>query len=282
MANDSFSIRLGIEAKGQILQIDQISEELKHSIWNLFCTMFSIDNGLQWPYFARMVALNFRKTPIDDLPPYPNASRKWVKDYYYGLMWNKCYELLEFVVRNAEQLTDKQLSKIQVTKLSNRILEDERSGFRFIEGQLTPISNKIELDEISETIKVTSKSGFEGANKHIQNAINLFSDKSSPDYRNSIKESISAVESVAKIIGKEKSQGLRSALDAVNKVIPIHASLREGFIKLYGYTSDEGGIRHAITEDHNNIGFDEAKYMLVTCSSFINFLINKANTAKIL
>jgi len=39
--------------------------------------------------------------------------------------------------------------------------------------------------------------------------------------------------------------------------------------------SDENGIRHAILEELN-IGFDEAKFMLITCSALVNFIISKA------
>ncbi len=41
-------------------------------------------------------------------------------------------------------------------------------------------------------------------------------------------------------------------------------------LKLYGYSSDEDGIRHAILEE-KEIGFDEAKFMLVACSGFVNY-----------
>jgi hypothetical protein len=50
---------------------------------------------------------------------------------------------------------------------------------------------------------------------------------------------------------------------------------------LYGYTSDESGIRHAILES-KDIGFAEAKFMLVTCSAFVNFAVDKAKAAKLI
>ena len=51
--------------------------------------------------------------------------------------------------------------------------------------------------------------------------------------------------------------------------------MKEGFVKLYGYTSDEHGIRHSML-DIPDIGFAEAKFMLVACSAFANFLIDSA------
>lgn len=60
-----------------------------------------------------------------------------------------------------------------------------------------------------------------------------------------------------------------------NAKVPIHPTLRSAFVKLYGYTSNESGIRRAI-QDSPNIGFDEAKYMIVACSAFVNFIAAKA------
>ena len=58
--------------------------------------------------------------------------------------------------------------------------------------------------------------------------------------------------------------------------IGLHPALKRGFLAIYGYTSDEGGIRHAMLEE-TNIAFEDAKYMLVSCSTFINYLIVKAS-----
>ena len=41
---------------------------------------------------------------------------------------------------------------------------------------------------------------------------------------------------------------------------------------MYGYTSDKSGIRHNSGLDENTT-FEEAKYMLVSCSAFLNYLI---------
>jgi hypothetical protein len=68
------------------------------------------------------------------------------------------------------------------------------------------------------------------------------SDAQNPNYRKSVDESISAVEAeVRDLTGNPKAllpEGLKALGDA------IHSAQREAFIKLYGYTSDEGGIRH--------------------------------------
>ena len=119
-----------------------------------------------------------------------------------------------------------------------------------------------------------------GFRTHLKTALHLLGKRPAPDYRNAVKESISAVESVAKQLSKNESQGLAGALDELGKRGPIHGALKSAFLKLYGYTSDADGIRHAIL-DEPNVDFDEAKYMVVACSAFVNYLVTKANTAKL-
>ncbi len=59
-------------------------------------------------------------------------------------------------------------------------------------------------------------------------------------------------------------------VDYLSNVDPIRS--KEAFNKLYGYTSDKSGIRHNGGVDENTT-FEEAQYMLVSCSAFLNYLI---------
>ena len=48
------------------------------------------------------------------------------------------------------------------------------------------------------------------------------------------------------------------------------------FSERYGYTNDKTtGIRHALMDDTNAPTADEAIFMLVSCSAFINYLTKK-------
>lgn len=146
---------------------------------------------------------------------------------------------------------------------------------------LSPISDPTEIQEIEEAISRARNEGLYGTHEHFRTALEFLGKKPQPDYRNSIKEAISAVESIVKQISGSSSQGLDSALDELDKYTEIHGALKSGFKKLYGYSSDENGIRHAIL-DQPNVGFAEAKYMIVSCSAFANYLIAKADSAGML
>ena len=51
----------------------------------------------------------------------------------------------------------------------------------------------------------------------------------------------------------------------------LHAALKDGFGKLYGYTSDDDGIRHSML-DEPDLDVHDAKYWLLSCTSFVNYL----------
>jgi len=139
-----------------------------------------------------------------------------------------------------------------------------------VEGHLTKITSKEEINEIEEALKLP----YESVKLHIDNALKLLSDKENPDYRNSIKESISAVESICKNIVDDPSATLGQSLNKIDKHLDLHPALKLAFKKLYGYTNDKDGIRHSLM-DKDTIDFEDAKYMLVSCSAFVNYIIAK-------
>lgn len=163
-----------------------------------------------------------------------------------------------------------QYSPYDETKEFNRIFEKEFVGYRFINNIITPITDKIEIKEIETGLDIK----FGGCRSHIHKALAFLSDRETPDYKNSIKESISAVEAICKIIVGDENSELNKALKKLKeKGLNIHPALEQAWNKLYAYTCDEGGVRHSEKAFESNVTFEEAKYMLVSCCAFVNYLI---------
>jgi hypothetical protein len=193
--------------------------------------------------------------------------------------WYEPYNIVQFVYTEIPAAR----SSIAFKEELRRVLERELSGYRMINSELVPISDKQEIDSIREAMSEPASAGLEGASEHIRKALSLLGRKPEPDYTNSIKESISAVESVCKTLSGEKAGGIDKALAKLATKTSLHPALKEAFSKLYAYTSDESGIRHAIlASEDKDIGFAEAKFMLVVCSAFVNFALEKARQAKLI
>lgn len=187
--------------------------------------------------------------------------------------WYVIYDFIERYLKVSD--SDKQN---KMTKIFNTILEDEAAAYRVLDGQVVPIVTESELS----TIENAKSTDFDTVNVHIEKALSLFSDRKNPDYENSIKESISAVEAICSII-TNSSGGNATLGKTIKKLkdngVHIHASMENGFSSLYGYTSDETGIRHGGI-DFKNAPSEDAKYMLVSCSAFVNYLIEKWSKVK--
>ena len=281
--NRKFSDRIGVTQPVTLIQVDSMNEELQNSIWNVILMILHVEDNP--PYLARavqVIAREFLKTPVDALPDQRYYRHVWLKEFYYALDWYEVYNFLEFLVNNVSSIDGG--GSVQLGRwisIFDDVLKRELSGYRFIEGVLAPISSEAEVASIEEAIAEAERTGLNGVRAHLTTSLELLSQRPDPDYRNSIKESVSAVESAANCITGSESGGLKKALSKLSTESEIHGALKEGFEKLYGYSSDEDGIRHAILKEPN-VGYDEAKFMVVACSAFVHFLIAKAEAASLL
>lgn len=145
-----------------------------------------------------------------------------------------------------------------------------------IEGRFVPITDENEITSIEDACN----NKFEGVRAHISKAVGFIADRERKDCKNCIKESISAVESICSIIVEDEGATLGKAIKQLkDKGMKIHPALERAFLSFYGYTSDEGGIRHSEGMFESDVTFEEAKFMLVSCSAFVNYLT--ANYGKV-
>ena len=149
---------------------------------------------------------------------------------------------------------------IEITTEFNRILEEEVAPYRILDEMVVPIISEGELVSIKEAIH----SEYDSVSMHLKKALELFSDRQKPDYENSVKESISAVEAMCNII--VGNDGANATLGNSTKKLKecgvnIHSAMESAFSKLYGYASDSGGIRHGAIE-FVEVPSEDAKFML--------------------
>ena len=187
-----------------------------------------------------------------------------MRNYFFEAQWYEIYDFIEFVATHGPKT-----QKTKFTSACNYFLESENSAYRFLNGKIVEISSSNELQEIQNAIEKSTP--YYGVKQHLSSTISKLSDRENPDYRNTIKESISAVESLCKTVsGKEKAT-LGEALIALEKGGKIHSALKSAFKALYGYTNDADGIRHALIEERSLTSAD-ARFMLISCSAFVNYV----------
>jgi len=276
-----FSQRIGKEPVKTEFQIESMDYDLRTALWNAFQIFFFEKIREEWisqssfEMFFKTLWADFFKSPVDNLENYLKGTHEKIKKWFFGCEWHGVYDFIEFVAQ-----VDSPVNKEDFIKYCNKMMERELSGYRFVGDMIAKITDENELSAIEEAIENSSTTKLSGVNLHLKSALAKLSDRKNPDYRNSIKESISAVEAISIIISGNPKASLEQALNTIEQSLGLHRALRNGFISIYGYTSDSGGIRHALLGE-STIEFEDAKYMLVSCSAFINYLIMKAEKSGI-
>jgi len=278
-----FSERMGLKPVKTALQRDSMDEELRNGIWNAlepFCwareassmpgARLLSSGQTRGDCFFYLLWRDFYKRPADAMPAGPAQRIQTVRKSFFGMEWHEVYDFLEFTANN---FPFDSRERDQFLKFCNAMLERELSAFRFVGEFLTPITSEEETVAIEQALSTSGR--FKTTRTHVERALALLSDRKAPDYRNSIKESISAVEAACKILAGNEKATLGDALKELERQGRVHPALKNAFSSLYGYTNDADGIRHALLEE-SNLDFDDAKFMLVSCSAFVNFLIAKA------
>jgi len=270
-----FSERYGFSTPRDSFQITNIDSDLKNKLWKRLKSILEYDFFYEYRELNISLYDNFFKDRIEVNEEVWSYIKDDLEDKYFDLEWYEIYNLIEFLAKSSNfdsaysEIIGASLdvNKSNVQKI-NQILEEEMSGYRLVSTYMIPIIDEIEIKEIEEVLDIE----YNGAKRHLSNALEFLSDRKSPDYPNSIKESISAVEAVAKEI-TGKNTDLSKCLKAMD--LDLNKQFKTAMDNMYGWTCKEDGIRHGHTGEELKTSFEEAKYMLVTCSAFVNYMIAK-------
>lgn len=193
-----FSKRFGYRPATRDLQIDYIEDDLRTALWNsLFKHYLSglVHLSTFKPYkieaLCQLLWSDSMKQGLDEMP----VAYRFVeifKQFFFDVEWYDVYEVIETVVKN---YANDEINT-QFRNECNKILEREFAGYRLVGNQFLKNTSPQEIAEIEKAVH----SSLEPVNSHLNQALKLLSDKKEPDYRNSIKESISAVEALCQAI----------------------------------------------------------------------------------
>jgi hypothetical protein len=281
----SFSQRKGLKPVKSIIQMDSMDDDLRVALWNAL-EMHYWSNAHQGYNFTgteknrtlfvmcRILWDEFFKLATDEISGEWGHNHRFLRNAFFRLAWNEVYDFTELAASSYPSAR----VNAEFIEQCNRVLEREMSGYRFVGTRLADITSKEEIAEIEQALKLPK--ALKLVSLHIDSALALLTDRESPDYRNSIKESISAVEAICKIVASDHKADFGPAMKAIKIKLDLHPALEGAFSRLYGYTSDAEGIRHALM-DEPNLSSEDARFMLVACSAFVNYLVSKASRSGI-
>ena len=283
-----FSERYGYTKASDVIIREKITPEIQNAICSCYDKLPDLFNEVivyyqdakaeyknleeyLWVYFLNERAANF-----SDGYKYHVVATVYIEDKSNA--WYKKLDIIEKTIQYLRNFDAKNHKFYSVAsnfiKLLNSAFERLNFAYRIINDAIVEITSEQEI----KTIEIAIDNSARNVKMHLNRALELYAQRPDGDYRNSIKESISAVEAFCREKTGENTLG--KALNKLEKNgIVFPDVLKHAFDKLYAYTNQpDAGIRHALMDDTGvyTPKAEEAIFMLVSCSAFINYLNKKA------
>ncbi|MBO7261961.1 MAG: hypothetical protein J6U95_03405 [Alistipes sp.] len=275
-----FSERYGYKKVSDVIIREKITPEIQNAICSCFDELLHIYSTKRYPVpsselkeLEKHVWTKFFNQRLSNYNYNSFSIPSCIEDTH--AQWYEVLDLIEFSIKymhHRDESTGHSAS-IHFVALLNSEFERLNFAYRIVNYEIVEITSEQEIKAIEKAIE----SSPQNVKMHLNSALEKLAQRPDGDYRNSIKESISAVEAFCREKTGESTLG--RALNSLerNNII-IHSQLKSAFEKLYAYTNHpETGIRHCSMDNEGRYTptADEALFMLVSCSTFINYLSKK-------
>ena len=281
-----FSERYNYTHPSDVIIREQITPEIQNAICSCFDRLkefFREKRGVYYPNpFYEMEKLlwtnflNQRKANFSTVE-HEELAMDYLEDE--SNPWYKKLDLVEFSINYLYGWEYDNTKKRSISNSFVKILNEEFERLNFAYRIIDKVIVEVTSEEEIKTIESALENSAVNIRQHLSNALELCSQRPVGDYRNSIKEAISAVEAYCReITGQNTLGNAFNCLEKRGVVMP--KLLKTAFESLYHYTNQpDTGIRHALMDDNGTYtpASEEALFMLVSCSAFINYLNKKQN-----
>jgi hypothetical protein len=262
----------------EVIIREGLTSEIKNAICNWYAELNNkitlvANDGYAFAYLEEYIWCYFQNKKKTDF--WLSGGRFQIVSTQYiennTIPWFKRLDLIEETLGYLKNKYPRNSISDDFSNLLNAHFERLNFAYRIVDLKIVEITSAEEIQAIQQSLE----NNKDNVKMHLSNALKLYAQRPEADYRNSIKESITAVEALSREITGDKGINLSKMESAGIKIPPV---LRKSFEILYGYTNDPNtGIRHALMDDTAEYvpRADEALFMLVSCSAFINYLNSK-------
>jgi hypothetical protein len=163
-----------------------------------------------------------------------------------------------------------------------RLFFEEGLAYEFAEGVVRRRGRKHTVELLAKTQVVLGDPQLLSARKHYDKALQFFRHPSTPDYENSVKEAVCAVEAAGKILFPEAKAStlgdlIKWLVSAENLAVP--RAIGHTLTGVYAFRSGGEGVAHGAASG-GKVTLEVAEYILGICASQVIFLVDLANSTE--
>ena len=278
----TFSQAQGLAELPRPLNLEEMPYPFKLGVWSVIYKSICKDTERRsnmigndyyrlenrWKAMSVALWVEHFQMPLDEFPEDALVMHQKCKSVILNGKFNEVFDFLTALMRHSQCPSDLSGSIGNILQAHQMAYYLDTSGL----PTFIPQSSPQEGEAVCAAMSVLAESGMVGACAHLLKAAEAINEKKFAD---AVRESIHAVESVAKVISGDASKTLVPVIKELEKQ-GLHQALVAGLGKIYGYTCDEKGIRHALLDKGDaNVGQEEAVFMFGACASFCGYLCRK-------
>ena len=234
----TFSQAEGIDPLPQPAALGELSQQARVSLWNIIYRSLAEGRLLGNPYIGeqwKTILLHYHifhlHKPADEFSSDYEAHASEIKKLFLHGAFNQVFDFLQAVLRHPStphEFCDSVSSVLRYCMCAYTVIEDGPT--------IVPISLPEQRKSIQDAFRVLKPGLFKGARSHLRKSAECINNG---DLAGSVRESIHAVESVARRLNADAKKSLKPALDALSQKAPLHSAFKRG-IENMGYPLDSG------------------------------------------
>ncbi|GIK47815.1 MAG: hypothetical protein BroJett013_05120 [Alphaproteobacteria bacterium] len=217
----------------------------------------------EWKRVAKDLHVRFFKQPVESFKHGVYDHQQSYTRFVRGAPIGPLFDFVEFLLRQVG--CSGQLESDLVSAFV-----DARAAYRVMDGLVTAIGTHEQAVAFERAVVDAEAKAASGARRHLIDAGVALR---SGDWAGSVLNSIHAVESVSVRLAPGMKE-LGPALKVLEQRGHLHGGLKSAFGSLYGYASDQEGVRHALVfTDDAKVDETDALFMLGVCAAFVSFVL---------
>ena len=257
-----------------------MASTLRVSLWNLLYRVVSATDHSRtaWTAMLRGACLAFFKAPIDDLPAADNdASRALFREHLFALPDHRVYDLFEFLLGD-DGAAIKEVDRKLIRRSLNAILEREGASVRLLRDRFVPLPDSLGFDAVAAAEEKMTLFDLAAGSRHLASAIAFLSQRPETAAREAVREALLAVAAVVRTLGGGEGKIAMGTVAPVSKSLEIPDDLLAGMEATLRRCYALSGLPGAPGAGER-VSFPEATYLVVFCSSVVNYLLSRAGDA---
>ena len=280
MYEDLFSKINKLRPTPEGLVHEEVPERARTGLYYLIEKYIGSSDKISYGFVYRelCVALRIPRERITDSLAFDFHYTPYIEGLINKCIWWHFYDICQalwILIKHNYPKHEAEKKALEFSNDVNTLFKEEQLGFELTkEGKIEKVGSGFIDAKVKEARYLLKEPEFKGADTQFEKAIKALNVRPNPDVENCVKDAVSAIESVGRIIVSDEKAILPDIIKDMTKRGIIPKPLDQTIQKIYAYRGDQPGVAHGLV-GISEVTIDEAEFVLAMSAAMIIYLVKK-------